>query len=126
MFTFAVHLLCLILGIFTLVIAAGSRHLLEDNVLEDAQEGLNNFIDSFWGGKCVQDSGCASFIAYCDKNAGITRKYSCYQQFPLSFSGYFTLLIAQIRQNIKTFKSINSGVKYSSAFAFLASILKVW
>jgi len=67
-----IDLLCMTLVVFAGT--AGSRQLLDDsdlnNAIDDAQKELNGLIESVWGGKCLTDDQCASFVAYCDKTQG--------------------------------------------------------
>ena len=50
-----------------IIIAAGSRKLLEENEVtsgvNDAREGITTFIDSFWGGSCISQDQCTQYIS---------------------------------------------------------------
>jgi len=54
-----------------------SRELLDaqddiNRAFGDAKDEIDGFFASFWGQRCVTDDGCMKYVAYCDKDAGIT------------------------------------------------------
>ena len=59
-----------------LFVSAGNRQLLDNDDINDAlanaQDEFNGLIDSFWGGKCIKDDQCISYVAYCDKTQGLS------------------------------------------------------
>jgi len=53
--------------------SVGSRSLLSDerpDFIQDAEDQINGFADSVWGGKCVTNDQC-SFLSFCNKEQSI-------------------------------------------------------
>ena len=59
--------------IYTKILAAGTRHLLQQNeeqsdasaAWDEAKNTVADTFSKFWGGSCVADSQCADPVAHC-------------------------------------------------------------
>ena len=45
---------------------------------DDAEDYAQDILDQAWGGRCIQDSGCLDYVAYCHKDSDIGTEFRFY------------------------------------------------